>query len=112
MGMKIIVLGATGMLGHKVVQVLQKDHEVILWAIRDGFRWNDGVDVVINCCGVVKQRTWISKRQMVEINSLLPHKLLQICGDKTKLIHISTDCVFSGKKGEYTVNDTPDPHFR
>ena len=68
-------------------------------------------DVVINCIGVVKQRGHrTSEEEMIEVNAHFPHKLSRICGASgTRLIHISTDCVFSGNKGNYAITDNPDP---
>lgn len=68
-------------------------------------------DVVINCIGVVKQRVHrTTDDEMIEINARFPHKILDICAAfGTRLIHISTDCVFSGIKGDYVETDTPDP---
>ena len=68
-------------------------------------------DVVINCIGVVKQRGHrTSEDEMIEVNAHFPHKLSSICGASgARLIHISTDCVFSGNKGNYAVTDNPDP---
>ena len=68
-------------------------------------------DVVINCIGVVKQRGHrTSEDEMNEINAHFPHKLSSICdASGARLIHISTDCVFSGNKGNYAVTDNPDP---
>ena len=68
-------------------------------------------DAVINCIGVVKQRVdRTTDDEMIEINAQFPHKLLSICdASSTRLIHISTDCVFSGKNGDYVETDTPDP---
>lgn len=68
-------------------------------------------DVVINCIGVVKQRGHrTSEEEMIEVNAHFPHKLSSICdASGARLIHISTDCVFSGSKGNYAVNDNPDP---
>ena len=68
-------------------------------------------DVVINCIGVVKQRVHrTTDDEMIEINARFPHKVLDICAALgTRLIHISTDCVFSGIKGDYVETDTPDP---
>ncbi|HIF9354872.1 TPA: dTDP-4-dehydrorhamnose reductase family protein [Photobacterium damselae] len=66
--------------------------------------------VVINCIGLIKQHS-ISKQHIdaVKINALLPHELTNIC-DKfdAKLIHFSTDCVFSGETGLYTEESLPD----
>ena len=68
-------------------------------------------DAVINCIGVVKQRVHrTTDDEMIEINAQFPHKLSSICdASGSRLIHISTDCVFSGNKGDYVETDTPDP---
>ena len=68
-------------------------------------------DVAINCIGVVKQRVHrTTDDEMVEINARFPQKLSDICAAfSTRLIHISTDCVFSGNKGDYVETDKPDP---
>jgi len=67
-------------------------------------------DVVINCIGVVKQVSDAHDPvKMVTINSLLPHQLSKISANiDARLIHISTDCVFLGNKGNYTEDDIPD----
>ena len=67
-------------------------------------------DIVINCVGLIKQLA-ITKDplQAVLINSLLPHRLAHLCSvSEARLIHISTDCVFSGKKGNYLETDFAD----
>ena len=68
-------------------------------------------DAVVNCIGVVKQRVHrTTDDEMIEINTRFPHKLSNICDvSGARLIHISTDCVFSGNKGDYVETDTPDP---
>ena len=70
--------------------------------------WN--IDVVLNCIGIVKQSPKaINPIQSININSLFPHKLDLLCSKLNKrLIHISTDCVFSGKKGFYKEEDYTD----
>lgn len=67
-------------------------------------------DCIINCIGVVKQLTKVvDPSQMISINSLLPHRLASLASEfNCRLITISTDCVFSGSKGEYVENDFPD----
>ena len=67
--------------------------------------------VVINCIGIIKQLpTAKDPIASITINSLFPHQLAQICEKhNAKLIQISTDCVFSGNKGNYTEQDNPDP---
>lgn len=68
-------------------------------------------DVVINCVGIVKQLPAAHDPiPSVEINALLPHRLAAICAEQgVRLIHVSTDCVFSGRRGMYTEDDVPDP---
>lgn len=72
---------------------------------------NQDFDVVINCIGVVKQRAnRISDDEMMLVNAQFPHELVKVsnsCG--ARVIHISTDCVFSGDKGDYVETDVPDP---
>jgi dTDP-4-dehydrorhamnose reductase len=136
--MRVLVLGASGMLGHAMIRVLAQDsrHEVFASArsasIRDHFsdlasRIAVGVDagdfdalealagqvrpeVIINCIGVVKQLSEADDPLVaLPINALLPHRLARICGvTNARLIHISTDCVFSGRKGGYVETDEPD----
>jgi dTDP-4-dehydrorhamnose reductase len=68
-------------------------------------------DIVINCIGVIKQLEE-SKNVLntIPINSLFPHELSFACSlINARLIHFSTDCVFSGLKGNYNENDNPDP---
>jgi dTDP-4-dehydrorhamnose reductase len=67
-------------------------------------------DVVVNCIGVVKQSE-AAKDPLISIavNSLFPHQVAQICYTaNSRLIHISTDCVFSGRGGNYTEDDLSD----
>jgi len=69
-------------------------------------------DVVINSIGIVKQiDNGADPIRAIEFNAILPHQLSKICRSiGTRLIHISTDCVFSGKKGSaYLEIDNPDP---
>lgn len=67
-------------------------------------------DVVINCIGLIKQLTSAHDPiRAIKINALFPHQLLKVCAaQNARLIHISTDCVFSGSKGLYRESDTPD----
>ena len=66
--------------------------------------------LVINCVGLVKQLSESNDPLLaIPINSLLPHRLARICDlGGARLIHISTDCVFSGNKGGYTESDHSD----
>lgn len=67
-------------------------------------------DVVINCIGIIKQLPAAKDPILsLKINSLFPHQLANICKRAhARLIHISTDCVFSGVKGSYTEDDPSD----
>lgn len=67
-------------------------------------------DVVINCIGVVKQLTGADDpATAIPINALLPHRLARLCQiHGARLVHISTDCVFSGKRGGYCEDDVAD----
>ena len=67
-------------------------------------------DVVINAVGIVKQRQDASDAvQSIAINALLPHRLAAICGSSgARLIHLSTDCVYTGSRGSYSEADAPD----
>jgi dTDP-4-dehydrorhamnose reductase len=133
-------LGATGMLGNAVMQVLsstnfEMDVHGTLRSSRglhlfpaqmrtrlipniDVTRDDDVIavlvevrpDVVINCTGIVKQLNE-SKEPLVvlPLNALFPHRLSRLCQlARARLIHISTDCVFSGDKGGYREDDQPD----
>ena len=67
-------------------------------------------DVVINCIGLVKQLAGgVNPLAAIPINSLLPHRLVRICTlSGARLIHVSTDCVFTGAKGMYSEDDIAD----
>jgi len=71
---------------------------------------NVAPDVIINCVGIVKQLKEANNAFLsIAINSLLPHKLATLCADiGTRLIAISTDCVFDGTRGGYRENDFSD----
>lgn len=134
--MKVLVLGGDGMLGHQVAGRLAASHEVVatvrklpttaVTSALAGCRVISGVDVlaagaleivretgadaVVNAVGIVKQRT-ADPSESIAVNSLFPHQLARACRDAdARLIHISTDCVFSGVRGDYRESDTPDPH--
>jgi dTDP-4-dehydrorhamnose reductase len=67
--------------------------------------------VVINCIGLVKQRPDAkTARLAIEVNALFPHELREMCERAgARLVHFSTDCVFSGRTGGYRETDLPDP---
>jgi dTDP-4-dehydrorhamnose reductase len=66
--------------------------------------------VVVNGIGIIKQRAASTESiPSLEINALFPHQLAILCKMiGARLIHLSTDCVFSGKKGNYSETDLPD----
>ena len=68
-------------------------------------------DIVINCIGLVKQLPdSADPLQAIPINSILPHKLARLCEvANARLVHFSTDCVFSGEAGGYSESDAPNP---
>jgi len=68
-------------------------------------------DAVVNCVGIIKQLREASDPILtITLNSLLPHRLARLCADRgARLVHMSTDCVFSGRRGAYTEDDLPDP---
>ena len=67
-------------------------------------------EVIVNCIGVIKQRADAKAAiPSIRINALLPHELSEWCGGwNGRLIHFSTDCVFSGKRGHYSEQDLSD----
>lgn len=67
-------------------------------------------DVIVNCAGIIKQRAEAAcPIPSITVNSLLPHKLAEMAGRwGGRVIHFSTDCVFSGRKGNYTEDDLSD----
>jgi dTDP-4-dehydrorhamnose reductase len=68
-------------------------------------------DVVVNCVGLVKQSPRVDDAvDTITLNALLPRLLARECADSgIRLIHVSTDCVFSGDRGNYVETDIPDP---
>ena len=66
-------------------------------------------DVVINCIGILNQFAEEKKATAAYLNAFFPHQLAEITdGTDTQVIHMSTDCVFSGERGSYTETDLKD----
>lgn len=136
--MKVLIFGGNGMLGHKLVQAWQNRFDVYTTIrksfaeleylqIFERNKTFDNVevenfasivkiidevqpDVIVNAIGIIKQLP-TSKNivKTLEVNSIFPHKLAEICqARKIRFITISTDCVFNGKKGNYTEEDISD----
>lgn len=113
----LLVLGHKGMLGQMVVKYF-KDRVKYLKITDKRFdtdnipaffdeSFND-VDIVINCIGKIPQKSQDSN-QLYTANALLPLALNEFLPENVLLVHPSTDCVFSGQKGEpYKVTDVPD----
>ncbi|MBI96783.1 NAD(P)-dependent oxidoreductase, partial [bacterium] len=68
-------------------------------------------DVIINCIGQtnkISEQKFNNIEKYINLNSLFPFRLKEICVEiKSRLIHFSSDCVFSGKKGFYSEKDNP-----
>lgn len=127
--MKILVLGATGMAGHVISIYLQEAGFDVTTFSRSQFNHsretiqgditdfsllkkiviNGKFDAVINAIGILNQDAEDNKANSILVNGYLPHFLVDITKNtKTKIIHMSTDCVFSGKAGGYTEESAKD----
>ena len=139
--MKIIILGASGMLGFGIFKGLsaqtkfdvygtirnkkkfasffsEEEHKKLIFfdALNNENKLSRifekiNPDYVINCIGLIhqKDKKHISVTSYIMLNSLFPHKVAKECeNQQSKLVHFSTDCVFSGKKGNYSETDIPD----
>ena len=136
--MRVLILGGSGMLGHKLWQLFSQEfdtyvgtrksfsyysHYVIfqkekLFSGLDAFNFNtiDRIvnelkpDVIVNTIGIIKQHEKANNPiYALTVNSIFPHKLNELCmRSALRLIHLSTDCVFSGRKGKYTEEDESD----
>ena len=135
---KVLILGGGGMLGHKTAQILSSHFDTYVtvrgnilafrkYNIFDKNHIIGNIDalqfkslekafqkvnpsVVLNCIGIIKQLSVVNNPvETMAVNSLFPHRLALLCRkNAARLIHISTDCVFSGRKGHYVENDKPD----
>lgn len=130
MNKKVLVLGSTGLIGHQVYNYLNSnsDYELsnisyrkklqddtILLDMRDEKVFLDTIvrinpDIIINCIGILIGGANENPENAIFINSYMPHRIMRIADDiNAKLIHISTDCVFSGDKKEpYIETDEKD----
>ncbi len=119
--MKFLVLGATGMAGHTIsLYLLSQGHDITTYSrtassygknitgdITDSnffksLLLDDDYDVVVNCIGVLNDVCETDREKSIYLNSYLPHAIVSLLKNrKTKLIHLSTDCVFSGKAAPY-----------
>ena len=126
--MKFLILGSAGMAGHQIALYLKESgYDVDGFARRELVGINSVIgdvrnkellseiiskgnyDAVVNCVGVLNQFAENNKENAVYINSYLPHYLADITADtNTQIIHMSTDCVFSGALGNYTEDSIRD----
>jgi len=125
---KILILGSTGMLGHAVTNYFLKIDEYrvfnasfknmlnddsIILDVLDNSALEDCIykikpDIIINCIGVLIKGS-NNIENSIYINACLPHRLKRIIKNTdSRIIHISTDCVFSGKNGNYKEDDLRD----
>jgi len=133
----ILILGAAGMLGHQLciklpnmgcavsatvrnlndlpADIATKLENIQIVDVLDETALSNAItsiqpDVIINCIGIVKQLAAADDRYLsVAINAFLPHQLVKIAKTiNARLIHISTDCVFTGNKGMYSEDDVSD----
>ncbi|HXT65032.1 MAG TPA: SDR family oxidoreductase [Pyrinomonadaceae bacterium] len=136
--MRVLIIGGTGMLGHKAWQTfaprfdtyatvrgIPSDYStsgifdegrLIGNVVAEDFHSVERAvqsvepEVIVNCIGIVKQDA-SAKDPIASItaNSLFPHRVARLChGSGARLIHLSTDCVFSGRQGNYQEDDLPD----
>lgn len=124
----ILVLGASGMAGHLItLYFFEQGYDVTAFA-REPFPYTKNIignaldtdnfksmllegdyDVVINCIGILNQAADDNKSNSVYLNSYLPHLIADtLCKTKTKVIHMSTDCVFKGNTGPYYEDSSRD----
>jgi dTDP-4-dehydrorhamnose reductase len=136
--MRVLILGGSGMLGHKLWQTLSPSLDTYVtfrrapaayerFGIFDEARAVGGLSadniddfarelavvrphVIVNCVGIVKQDAAAQDPvSAITVNSLFPHQLAGICRPAgVRLIHLSTDCVFSGRNGNYSEADPAD----
>ena len=134
--MKILILGGDGMIGHKMGQVLSAQNHEIVISIREKkdltlksisskakVFFNDFLkdnildfldkvnpDVIINAIGItIRRGSTKNISDTIYLNSFFPHQLSNwALAFKKRLIHFSTDCVFSGSEGSYLEDTTPD----
>jgi dTDP-4-dehydrorhamnose reductase len=125
---KVLVIGIKGMAGHVLFKSLPQLGDYDLYGIARNFESTDktfnldvsnieelqkiidsNFDIIINCIGILNKDAEDNPDKAIWFNSYFPHLLESLTKNtKTKVISISTDCVFSGKKGNYTESDVRD----
>jgi dTDP-4-dehydrorhamnose reductase len=126
---KILILGATGLIGHQVYLRLKANKGFLVYSFAHQRKTDDytvlldardehllektivdiNPDVIVNCMGVLIAEANRNPENAIFLNAYIPQRLKNIANAlDVKLVHISTDCVFSGKKGSYTEDDIRD----
>ena len=126
---KVLILGSTGMLGHVLYNYLESNTTFKLYDLSYRKKLNKlsilldvsntekltkhieeiSPNYVINCIGILKKKSIENPKNAIYINAYFPHLLKNICNKiNSKLIHVSTDCVFSGNNGNYVENSKKD----
>lgn len=126
--MNILVIDSNGVVGHVVALYLHEQGHDVTGYSETASKWfeciqgdlfdinmlqtvvtNGGYDAIINCSAIINQYAEEDKAKAVFINSYIPHFLEYITANtSTVVVHRSTDCIFSGKRGNYAVGDIPD----
>ncbi len=133
--MKIIILGASGLIGNSIKSVFEKNRSIRLLGTfcnntyfnknpkQNLYRFNvlsdDSIydfiyeekpDLIINCLGITKHlKDQFSEDNFIKVNSSFPKYISSLATEiESRFIHISTDCVYDGKKGNYSEKDIPD----
>lgn len=115
---KVLITGSTGMLGfavssyfgsrgYPIVQLSRHEFDIATDPIGKFESFLDGVDVVVNCAGIIKPMiSGNTLETVLKVNSVFPRNLANLCSKREiKCFHITTDCVYSGRKGQYTEDD-------
>jgi len=126
---KILVIGIKGMAGHMIFNYFNENREFDVYGIARNIENGEKIfnidisdtkalssiiidnqfDCVVNCIGILNKDAEDNPAKAIWFNSYFPHYLEELTYDTNiKVIHISTDCVFSGKKGNYTEQDFKD----
>lgn len=126
--MKLLIIGGNGMAGHMIRNYLSQNRQDEIYYIHRTPNDLNGIyldctetlllkalifqlkpNIIINCAGILNQQANENMPNTIQINSFLPHQLAEwLDVYQGQLIHISTDCVFSGTKGLYLENDLKD----
>ena len=123
---KVLILGGNGMLGSEMFDYFSKKNNFKIFSTtrnkeqtenniffdaveKNNFEFLNDFDFVINCIGTTKPFIELNPIKSIYVNSILPRKISNFCEkNNVKFIHITTDCVFSGKSGNYNENSSHD----